>query len=53
MIGIGEYDKDGILQITNCYALPFEEDSKDENIWFLDHIYHENMYHMFKKVRLS
>ena len=46
----GESNK-GKLDITNSYAIPFEEDPKEEHIWFLDHIYHENMYAMFKKVR--
>lgn len=40
----------GKIDITNSYAVPFEEDSKDKSIWFLDHDYHENMYDMFKKV---
>jgi len=38
------------LDITNCYAIPFEEDIKEGGIWFLDHNYHETMYNMFKKV---
>eukprot|EP00741_Cyanophora_paradoxa_P000347 tig00000403_g338.t1 len=46
---LGEISK-GRVDITNCYAVPFEEDEKDINIWFLDHDYHENMYAMFKKV---
>ena len=46
---IGETNK-GKIDITNSYALPFEEDPKEEHIWFLDHIYHEQMYSMFKKV---
>jgi len=36
-----------IVDITNSYAVPFEE---DENIWFLDHDFHETMGSMFKKV---
>ena len=43
---LGEYEK-GVLNITNCFAVPFEE---DEKIWFLDHIYHEEMYLMFRKI---
>ena len=31
-------------------AVPFEEDEKDQKIWFLDHSYLESMYGMFKKV---
>lgn len=30
--------------------MPFDEDDKDKNVWFLDHDYLENMYAMFKKV---
>jgi 26S proteasome regulatory subunit N8 len=40
----------GKVDITNSYAVPFEEDPKDPTIWFLDHNYHENMFAMFKKV---
>merc|ERR1719247_1916300 len=38
------------LHITNCFAVPFEEDPRDPSVWFLDHNFHENMYAMFKKV---
>merc|ERR1719460_2726398 len=38
------------LHITNCFAVPFEEDSRDPQVWFLDHNFHENMFSMFKKV---
>jgi JAB1/Mov34/MPN/PAD-1 ubiquitin protease len=31
-------------------AVPFEEDSKDPTIWFIDHSYMENMSRMFRKV---
>lgn len=30
--------------------VPFDEDVKDTEVWFLDHDYLENMYGMFKKV---
>lgn len=33
--------------------MPFEEDLKEENIWFVDHGYHETMYHMFRKINSS
>lgn len=32
------------------FVVPFDEDEKDKNVWFLDHDYLENMYGMFKKV---
>ncbi len=38
------------LDIVNSYAVPFEEDKKNPDIWFLDHNFHENMFAMFKKV---
>lgn len=31
-------------------AVPFEEDTDDPSVWFLDHNYVENMNDMFKKV---
>ena len=33
---LGEVYK-GRVDITNSYALPFEEDDADPTIWFLDH----------------
>ena len=35
------------VNITNSYAVPFEE---DESVWFLDHNYHESMNDLSKKV---
>jgi len=35
---------------TNCFAVPFEEDQRDSQVWFLDHNFHEQMFAMFKKV---
>jgi len=46
---LGESRK-GQIDITNSYAVPFEEDEQDESIWFVDHNYHESMFSMFKKV---
>jgi len=46
---LGETFK-GQVDITNSFAIPFEEDEKDPSIWFLDHSYLESMYAMFKKV---
>lgn len=42
--------RQGILDIANSFAVPFDEDDKDNSVWFLDHDYLENMYGMFKKV---
>lgn len=38
------------VHITNSFAVPFDEDEKNQNIWFLDHSYLENMAELFKKV---
>merc|ERR1711957_1154649 len=38
------------LHVTNCFAVPFEEDQRDPKVWFLDHNFHEEMFAMFKKV---
>ncbi|KAJ1470908.1 maintenance of mitochondrial structure and function-domain-containing protein, partial [Baffinella frigidus] len=38
------------VNVTNSFAVPFEEDDKDPTIWFLDHTYLETMFAMFKKV---
>lgn len=48
---MGEYGDNNVLQVTNCYAVPFEEDKDEpENIWFFDHIFHENMFNMMRKI---
>jgi len=43
----------GVVDVTNSFAVPFEEDDKDPNIWFLDHSFKEQMFAMFKKVNAS
>ena len=46
---LGEYIE-GKVDITNCYALPFEEDPKDKKVWYVDHVYSEQMFEMFQKI---
>lgn len=46
---LGEYVEDKI-DVTNCYALPFEEDQTDKKVWFVDHVYSEQMLEMFQKI---
>lgn len=46
---LGETAK-GSVDVSNSFAVPFEEDSKDSSIWYLDHNYMENMFEMFRKV---
>ena len=38
------------LRSSPPLAVPFEEESDDPSVWFLDHNYVENMNDMFKKV---
>jgi len=45
----GEINK-GKIDVTNCYAVPFDEDPKEAGVWFVDHMYHETMLEMFKKI---
>lgn len=40
----------GVVDVTNSYAVPFDEDLRNPKIWFLDHNYHEQMCSMFKKI---
>ena len=47
---LGEITKDGVVDVTNSFAIPFEEDSKDPTIWFFDHSFLESMLAMFRKV---
>jgi hypothetical protein len=46
---LGETHK-GKVDVTNSYAVPFEEDPKDASAWYIDRQYHEDMHAMFKKV---
>jgi len=43
-------NRSGELDVSNSFAVPFDEDDKDKSVWFLDHDYLEVMYGMFKKV---
>jgi len=47
---LGNWISKGVLDIANSFAIPFDEDEKDKEVWFLDHEYLECMYNMFKKV---
>ncbi|KAH8269397.1 hypothetical protein KR018_001770 [Drosophila ironensis] len=47
---LGCWRSKGVLDVSNSFAVPFDEDDKDKSVWFLDHDYLENMYGMFKKV---
>ena len=47
---LGEYGDKGILDVTNCFAVPFEEELNEPDVWFFDHIYHEEMFNMMRKI---
>jgi len=47
---LGSWTTKTHLDISNSFAIPFDEDEKDPSVWFLDHQYLEQMYAMFKKV---
>ncbi len=48
---LGSYDRRmGTVEVTNSFGVPFEEDSKDPNIWFLDHNFVDNMFGMYRRV---
>lgn len=46
----GEYSKKGVLEVSNSYAVPFEEDPRNPKVWFFDHNYHETMYSLLRKI---
>lgn len=50
---LGEHLPGGKVDVSNVYAVPFEENPVDNKIWFIDHIYHETMFQMFKKVNIK
>ena len=47
---LGESFK-GRVDVTNSFAVPFEEDPRNPKVFFFDHDYLETMAAMFKKVR--
>merc|ERR1719453_45421 len=40
----------GKCDITNSFAVPFEEDQRNPKIWYLDHNYLDQMERMFRKI---
>lgn len=47
---LGETEPGNTTHATNSFAVPFEEDAKDPNVWYFDHLYLENMAYMFSKI---
>lgn len=46
---LGEYYR-GRLDISNSFAVPFDGESNDAKVWFLDHNYLESMFVMYKRI---
>jgi 26S proteasome regulatory subunit N8 len=47
---LGSKSRNNIVDVTNSFAVPFEEDLNNPKVWFLDHNFLESMFWMFKKV---
>ncbi|KAL3232686.1 26S proteasome regulatory subunit RPN8 [Nakaseomyces bracarensis] len=47
---LGDTQSSKTVRVTNSFALPFEEDEKNSDVWFLDHNYIESMNEMCKKI---
>ena len=39
-----------LVFFRRLFIVPFDEEDKEKDVWFLDHEYLENMYTMFRKV---
>lgn len=46
---LGSIQKDGTAEVTNAFAIPFDEDKKT-GVFYVDHLYCEEMAGMFKRV---
>jgi len=40
----------GKCDITNSFAVPFEEDARNPKVWYIDHNYLDTMERMFRKI---
>eukprot|EP00055_Hartaetosiga_balthica_P006532 m.20630 g.20630 ORF g.20630 m.20630 type:complete len:332 (-) comp5267_c0_seq1:1097-2092(-) len=47
---LGQWKNNNVLDVSNSFAVPFEEDAKNPDVWFMDHDYLVEMYSMFRKV---
>ena len=43
----------GVYEVTNSYAVPFDEDPEKPGVFFVDHSYHETMFSMFRKINVK
>lgn len=49
---LGENNQN-VYDVTNSYAVPFDEEEGSNGAWFVDHNFHETMYAMFKKINIK
>lgn len=49
----GAEEGEVVVDISNSFAVPFEEDPKSADVWFVDHNYIEQMHAMFRKVNAT
>lgn len=47
---LGDSSDHSTVRVSNSFAIPYEEDETNPNIWFLDHNYIDSMMEMFKKI---
>ena len=47
---LGSWRSNGVIDVSNSFAVPFDEDDSDQTVWYLDHNYMEQMAAMFRKV---
>lgn len=47
---LGDNSNADNIRISNSFAIPYEEDPTNPDIWFLDHNYIDSMMEMFKKI---
>jgi 26S proteasome regulatory subunit N8 len=47
---LGDNSNPHEIRVSNSFAVPYEEDPTNSDIWFLDHNYIDTMMEMFKKI---
>ncbi|KAL9697575.1 hypothetical protein quinque_001016 [Culex quinquefasciatus] len=50
---LGCWRAKSVLDVSDSFAVPSDEDDKDKSVWFLDHDYLENSYGIFKKLPVN
>ena len=47
---LGMYTDNNVLDVTNCFAVPFDEELNEPDVWFFDHVYAEEMFAMMRRI---